>query len=249
MAKANKEGFIIGGDGHAGLTARKAAKILGLNYHTVALLIKIGKVFTDREENDILFAGFQGDNLCKLATFYARSEQCSVETRNKCIDMLNKASKKGMQAIIDELAGVNDLSDLSKSILEPVPTVALDQQIQELSERIAALEEQAQQDTVYQHKYNLNVTENKRAKMSQKNNFKRHLKQWIEQELHFYSMNLQDFAQVLSVNAGVKVSTEMLRAWKEGELKQLPSQRGLKAIAAWRDEPVNQTVSWLVHGK
>jgi len=62
-------------------------------------------------------------------------------------------------------------------------------------------------------------------------------------------MNLQDFAQVLSVNAGVKVSTEMLRAWKEGDLKQLPSQRGLKAIAAWRDEPVNQTVSWLVHGK
>jgi hypothetical protein len=123
MLSQNSSDFIIGSNGHAGLSNRKAAELLKTSHTTVNRAIESGTVFTESETQMITVSGFQGGTLVKLAEMLAKSNQVKPETREHCFNFLTKAATIGAQTFLDQLAGI------SLQQPQPQPQLAFDTQV------------------------------------------------------------------------------------------------------------------------
>ncbi len=106
MLSSQDTDFVIGSNGHAGLSNRKAGELLSISHTTINTVIETGKIFTAEETQMITECGFQGGNLVKLAQKFAASQKVKEETRKKCLDFLTKAATIGAQMFIDKMAGI-----------------------------------------------------------------------------------------------------------------------------------------------
>jgi hypothetical protein len=98
--------FVIGSNGHAGLSNRKTAELLKVQHTSVDDALKPGGMFTEEELESIAVQGFQGGVLVKLLTRFAKSNRVKPETRIHCLELLEKTATIGAQAFIDKMAGV-----------------------------------------------------------------------------------------------------------------------------------------------
>jgi hypothetical protein len=111
MLSRNESDFIFGTNGHAGLSNRKAAELLKVQHTSVDDSLKPGVTFTDLELELIATQGFQGGVLVKLAKRFARSPFVKAETREHCLDFLEKVGIVGAQTFINKMAGVMEPKD------------------------------------------------------------------------------------------------------------------------------------------
>lgn len=98
--------FILGSNGHAGLSNRKTAELLGVSHTTINNVLDSGKLFSLSEAQTIATHGFQGGNLVKLAQNLAKSNQVKQEAREQCLNFLGKSATIGAQVFIDAMAGI-----------------------------------------------------------------------------------------------------------------------------------------------
>lgn len=98
--------FIFGSDGHAGLSQHKAAELLKVSQPAIAGLLKGDKLFSRQEAEAIAGQGFRGDKLVKLAVYFSQARRVNPEAKQHCFELLEKAAVIGVQAFIDQLAGV-----------------------------------------------------------------------------------------------------------------------------------------------
>jgi hypothetical protein len=106
MLSRNDSDFIVGSNGHAGLSNRKAAELLKVQHTSVDDALKFGVLYTSDELEFIATQGFQGGVLVKLATRFAKSDKVKPETRKHCVEFLEKAAIIGAQVFLDQLAGI-----------------------------------------------------------------------------------------------------------------------------------------------
>lgn len=106
MLSQNHQDFIVGSNGHAGLSNRKTAELLRVNHASVNNVVNSGEIFSSEESESIATQGFQGGELVKLAARFAKSEKVKPETRKHCLAFLEKAAIIGAQIFIDKMAGI-----------------------------------------------------------------------------------------------------------------------------------------------
>lgn len=107
MLSQNHQDFIVGSNGHAGLSNRKAAELLRVHSSSIDELTRGAGFFSESELEFIAAYGFQGAGLVKLATRFAKSDRVKAETRKHCLDLLEKAAIIGAQTFIDKMAGID----------------------------------------------------------------------------------------------------------------------------------------------
>ena len=98
--------FVIGSNGHAGLSNRKTAELLKVQHTSVDDALKTGGMFTEEEREFIAVQGFQGGVLVKLLMRFAKSNKVKQETRLHCLALLEKTAAVGAQTFIDQMAGL-----------------------------------------------------------------------------------------------------------------------------------------------
>lgn len=108
VAIKDQPDFIYGNDGHAGLSQRKAAELLKVSDVAILKLLKSANTLTPEETESIKIQGFRGANLIKLAKHFAKSRYTQSETKEHCIDFLEKSAIIGVQTFIDKMAGIPD---------------------------------------------------------------------------------------------------------------------------------------------
>ena len=106
MLSRNNSDFIVGSNGHAGLSNRKTAELLMVHPSSVDDALKTAGLYTPEETEFIVQYGFQGAGLVKLATRFAKSDKVKAETRKHCIEFLEKAAIIGVQVFLDQMAGI-----------------------------------------------------------------------------------------------------------------------------------------------
>jgi|GEM_PF-4922505 len=97
--------FVIGSNGHAGLSNRKTAELLKVNASSITKIMNVD-LYTESELQTISTSGFQGVALVKLAEHFAKSNQVKPETRIHCLNFLSQAATIGAQTFINQMAGV-----------------------------------------------------------------------------------------------------------------------------------------------
>jgi len=118
LATSQEQDFIIGSNGHAGLSQRKAAELLKVSHVSISKVMKGDNLFASEEAESIAVEGFQGGNLRKLTKYFACSRRVSAATRNHCIDILDKAAEIGIQVFIDKMAGIEQTSTALSTKME-----------------------------------------------------------------------------------------------------------------------------------
>lgn len=114
-----EQDFILGSNGHAGLSNRKTAELLKVETSTIGRLLKGVALFAKEEAEEITQYGFQGVALVRVIKYFSSSSQVSSSTKSHCLNLLEQMAIIGAQSFIDTMAGVQNQQEYQSAPIKP----------------------------------------------------------------------------------------------------------------------------------